>query len=93
MHLLKFIKNNVTIEDRMRIGYFVTYQKHHGIVTYLAKKYNVSRPFIYRTAEVFQSFLTHYDAINAPKAKAEQAEKALKSVTRQIFSLRLDGKC
>ena len=91
MHLLiKFRHNGVTIEERMRIGYFLTYQKRHGLVTKFAKQYNVSRPFIYRTAEVFQAFIEHYDS---PEAKAAQAQKALESVTRWIFSLRLDGKC
>ena len=94
MHLLiKFRHKDVTIEDRMRIGFFLTYQKHHGMVTELAKKYHVSRPFIYRTAKFFTDITAYYKAKNSPEAKAEEAAKALKSVTRQIFSLRLDGKC
>ena len=91
MHLLiRFRPNEVTVEDRMRIGFFLTYQKRHGQVTKFAKQYQVSRPFIYRTAAVFKAFVEHYDS---PKAKAEQAQKAIESLTRQIFSLRLDGKC
>ena len=91
MHLLiRFRHKDVTIEERMRIGFFLTYQKRHGLVTKFAKEYNVSRPFIYRTAAVFKSFVEYYDS---PEAKAEQAQKALESVTRWIFSLRLDGKC
>ena len=93
MYLLKFINNNVTIKERMRIGFFLTYQKRHGMVTKFAQEYNVSRPFIYRTAQVFQAFVTAHDATNSIETKAQQAEKALESVARQIFSLRLDGKC
>lgn len=94
MHLLiKFRHKDVTIEDRMRIGFFLTYQKYHGIVTALATRYNVSRPFIYRTGKFFTDITDYYHAKSSPEAKAEEVQKAVESVTRQILSLRLDGKC
>ena len=88
--IIIFRRNDISIADRMRIGFFVTYQPRHGIVTDLAKKYNVSRPFIYRMAAYYKAFAACYDS---PKAKAEQAQKALARVTRLILLLRLDGKC
>ena len=88
--LIYFRRTDISAEQRMQIGFSVTYQKRHGQVTKLAKRYKVSRRFIYSTGDALKAFVAQYDA---PESKAESAAKAVDATLRLLFTSRLAGKC
>jgi len=90
---LKFIRRpDISSELRLHIACTVLCFNDYGTVTKLAKKYKVSRTFIYLLQT--QLLMSGWVVFGMLEQKAEQAEVDKKlEVVREILSLRLEGKC
>ena len=78
---------DLSVKERFLIAYMVSYQKYRGQVTRLARKYKVSRPFIYKTVKIFSAHLE--DCFGQTKPSYHDTQSSLKS----IVSFRMEGKC
>lgn len=78
---------DISVKERFLIAYMVLYQKYRGQVTRLARKYKVSRPFIYETTEIFSAHLEECFGQTKP------SEGCAKGSLKGIVSLRMEGKC
>jgi hypothetical protein len=80
---------DLTFQKRFLICYLVVYQNRHGLITDLARKYNVSRKFIYNLRDNFIENSENY----VQKAQFIDKQKINKHSLDFIFKLRLQGKC
>ena len=93
---LKFIRRaDVSSELRLHIACTVICYNDYGTVTNLAKKYKVSRPFIYYLKN--QLLISGWAVFGMLAIKATEAEQdSLEDnliIAKEILSLRLEGKC
>ena len=87
---LKFQRRtDLPVQTRFLIGFQVVHQNTWGCISDLARKYNVSRPFIYATASIFSSMSAHFFGVRASTSK----EVAIDEGLRHLLSLRMEGKC
>jgi hypothetical protein len=75
---------------RALIGYLLNYQRRWGLVSYLSRKYKVSRRTIYLIGQKYLSF-SENTSLDAAQTKLKQESK--RSAIDLILSLRLEGKC
>ena len=90
---LKFIRRtDISVELRLHIACTVLCFNNYGTVTKLAKKYKVSRTFIYYLRS--QLLISGWVAFGmlGLRLKEEKVDKKL-ALTKEILSLRLEGKC
>lgn len=87
---LKFQRRtDLSVQTRLLIGYQVTHQNSWGCVIRLACKYNVSRPFIYQSASIFQSLSEYFFCSEPDSSKNVSVDSGL----RYLLSLRMEDRC
>ena len=82
-------RQDIDQSTRIKIGIFTNYFARHGLVTDLAKRYKVSRPFIYAQKKLIKAALSNLKY----NTNAQLAEKhfAKQANLKRVLSYRIQG--
>jgi len=90
---VKFIRRrDISSELRLHIACTALYFNDYGIVTKLAKKHKISRTFIYILRRQLELSGWAIFGMLGKKGGSEEVSEKL-DITKEILSLRLEGKC
>jgi len=91
---VKFLRRgDLTIEIRLHIAFMALLYNRLGIITSMAKKYAISRTFVYMLSSQLSSAIEDYFYVGSTPSKKElMIQEKTKSMECSLL-LRMEGKC